>query len=104
MSLLGRVLIAGTGPTAVQLAVMLSRWQDSHIGIAGRASLRSAPLFDALGSSGGTVRVDVSDGKLEALSGTCRIHAAYNNYNLADGDWDTLILSVTADAYVAVLS
>ncbi|MFC0212152.1 opine metallophore biosynthesis dehydrogenase [Paenibacillus chartarius] len=104
MSLLRRVLIAGTGPAAVQLAVLLKRWRSGRVGIAGRRSVRSAPFFDALRESGGTVAVDISHPKLGALQGECFVDASFHEYGSIEGQWDTLILSVTADAYVPVLA
>jgi hypothetical protein len=104
MDMLNSVLVAGTGPSAVQLAVLLKRWRSGHVGIAGRRSVRSAPFFDALAQSGGTVAVDASDPKLEALEGQYVIDASFQSYKEVEGSWDTLILTVTADAYVAVLA
>lgn len=103
MSLLQNVLIAGTGPTAVQLAVLLKRWQRSRIGIAGRRSVRSVPFFDALRQSGGKIAVDISHSKLESLEGECLVDAVFHEYGSIEGQWDTIILAVTADAYVPVL-
>ncbi|MDF2836579.1 MAG: hypothetical protein K0Q63_2219 [Paenibacillus sp.] len=104
MDILRSVLVAGTGPTAVQLAVLFKRWRNSRVGLAGRRSVRSAPFFDALRQSGGTVAVDASDPKLEALGGQYAVDAFFLEYMEAEGSWETLILSVTADAYVAVLA
>jgi hypothetical protein len=104
MSLLRNVLVAGTGPAAVQLAVLLKRRRSCRVGIAGRRSVRSIPFFDALRQSGGTVAVDTSHPKLGALQGECLVDEAFHDYGSIEGQWDTLILSVTADAYVSVLA
>ncbi|CAM4492448.1 hypothetical protein FHS16_005374 [Paenibacillus endophyticus] len=104
MSLLRKVLIAGTGPAAVQLAVLLKRLRSSNVGIAGRKSVRSDPFFDALRQSGGAVSVDAGHSRLEKLKGECFVDAVFHEYRNIDEQWDTLILSVTADAYLPVLA
>ncbi|MFD0588731.1 opine metallophore biosynthesis dehydrogenase [Paenibacillus sp. GCM10027627] len=103
MHLLRKVLVAGTGPAAVQLAVLLKRWRGSQIGIAGRRSVRSAPFFHALRESGGTIAVNTNHPKLSAFQGEYRIDSEFDNFDSVQGEWDTLILSVTADAYITVL-
>ena len=57
---LGNVLIAGTGPTAVQTAVLIGRLGGA-VGIAGRVSVRSEAFFGSLAGSGGTLRVAVQN-------------------------------------------
>ncbi|MBD2868483.1 opine metallophore biosynthesis dehydrogenase [Paenibacillus arenilitoris] len=103
MALLQDVLVAGTGPAAIQLAVLLKRWQRSRVGIAGRRSVRSAPFFEALHQSGRTVYVDTSNVKLSSLQGECRLDAVYPEYGRVEEEWDTFILAVTADAFLPVL-
>ncbi|GAA1180885.1 opine metallophore biosynthesis dehydrogenase [Pseudonocardia alaniniphila] len=102
MDHLGRVLIAGTGPTAVQMAVLVGRLGRA-VGIAGRESTRSEAFFTALAGSGGTLRIDVQNDKHRGLSGECRVEQQFRGYGTVAGEWDTLILTVTADAYVPVL-
>ncbi|SDJ70305.1 opine metallophore biosynthesis dehydrogenase [Paenibacillus naphthalenovorans] len=104
MNLLRSVLIAGTGPAAVQLAVLLKRLRNSHVGIAGRKSVLSAPFFDALRWNGGTVAVETSGPQHKALQGECRVDAVFQDLGTIEEQWDTLILAVTADAYVSVLA
>lgn len=99
---LGKVLIAGTGPTAVQLAVLTGRL-GSPVAIAGRESARSEAFFAALAESGGTLRVDVQSERHSALAGECQVEQWFRGYQTVDGEWDTLVLTVTADAYVPVL-
>lgn len=98
-----RALIAGTGPVAVQLAVMLKRYWKCTVGIAGRQSVRSAPFFDALRQSDSIVRAEVQNSQHHGLEGEYQIDSVYDSYELVAGQWDVLILSVTADAYVHVL-
>jgi hypothetical protein len=99
---LGNVLIAGTGPTAVQTAVLIGRLGGA-VGIAGRESVRSEAFFTSLAESGGTVRVDVQNDQHQALAGDCRLDQWFRGYTTVTGEWSTLILTVTADAYVPVL-
>lgn len=104
MNLFGNVLVAGTGPAAIQLAILFKRWCKSHVGIAGRHSVRSAPLFEALRESNGQLIVEVSSVKLEALSGEERVDEFFYGYKNVKGPWDTLLLTVTADAFIPVLA
>lgn len=99
---LGKILIAGTGPTAVQMAVLLARL-GRPVGIAGRESERSAGFFAALAANDGALRVDVQNEKHRALAGDCRVDQWFRTYRTVAGAWETLVLTVTADAYVAVL-
>ena len=102
MNDLGRVLIAGTGPTAVQTAVLAARLGGA-VGIAGRESKRSGSFFTALAEGNGVLRAEVQNDKHRPLAGECRVEQAYRSYPAVAGEWDTLILTVTADAYVPVL-
>jgi staphylopine/pseudopaline/yersinopine synthase len=99
----GRVLIAGTGPTSVQLAVMMKNHLGRAVGIAGRESQRSETFFSALEQSGGVLRVDVQNSTHHKLAGECEVDEVFRRYESVTGEWRTLVLSVTADAYVAVL-
>jgi len=100
---LDRVLVAGTGPTAVQLAVMLKGVPGSTVGIAGRESGRSGAFFSALAGSGRVLRVDVQNEQHRAAAGTCEVDEVFRGYGSVAGPWSTLVLSVTADAYTHVL-
>ncbi|WP_128658819.1 opine metallophore biosynthesis dehydrogenase, partial [Paenibacillus sp. 598K] len=104
MSVLTRVLIAGTGPAAVQLAVLLKRWHGSSVAIVGRQSVRSAPFFEALEHNGNLLSAEAGKPTLTALAGECRLDGCFAGYATARGSWDTLLLAVTADAYLPVLA
>jgi hypothetical protein len=99
----GRVLIAGTGPTSVQLAVMMKNHLRCAVGIVGRESHRSETFFSALAQSGRVLRVDVQNSTHHKLAGECEIDEVFRRYENVTGEWRTLVLTVTADAYVAVL-
>jgi hypothetical protein len=99
----GGVLIAGTGPTAVQLAVIVKNRLRCAVGVAGRESHRSGAFFSALAQSGGVLLVDVQNSTHHELAGECELDAVFRRYESVTGEWRTLVLTVTADAYVAVL-
>ncbi|TQM38937.1 opine metallophore biosynthesis dehydrogenase [Pseudonocardia cypriaca] len=99
----GRVLIAGTGPTSVQLAVLVKNRLGCAVGIAGRESQRSEEFFAALAESAGALRVDVQNSTHRELAGECGVDEVFRCYESVTGEWCTLVLTVTADAYVAVL-
>jgi hypothetical protein len=99
----GRVLIAGTGPTSVQSAVMMKNHLRCAVGIVGRESRRSETFFSALAQTGGVLRVDVQNNTHHKLAGECEVDEIFRRYENITGEWRTLVLTVTADAYVAVL-
>lgn len=103
MSSFKRVLILGTGPASIQLAVTLKNKLNCCIGIAGRGSLRSESFFAALRQSNRRVRVDIQNEKHDQLQGECLVDHVFQGYGNITGEWDTLIMAVTTDAYVAVL-
>jgi hypothetical protein len=65
--------------------------------------VRSEAFFAALAASGGTVQVAVQNEHHQALAGKCRLGEWFQGYATVAGEWDTLVLTVTADAYVPVL-
>lgn len=99
----GRTLIAGTGPVALQLAVLLKTALGCAVGIAGRLSARSARVFSGLEGSERHVNASVEDQRHHALAGECRLDEVYRSYGGVAGDWTVLVLAVTADAYQVVL-
>ncbi|MCZ8521262.1 MULTISPECIES: opine metallophore biosynthesis dehydrogenase [Paenibacillus] len=103
MSSLNRVLILGTGPASVQLAVTLKNKLNCYIGIVGRQSVRSEPFFTALRQSNQEVRAEIQNEKHRQMQGDCIVDQVFQGYESITGQWDTLILAVTTDAYVAVL-
>ncbi|WP_217591956.1 opine metallophore biosynthesis dehydrogenase [Cohnella sp. GbtcB17] len=99
-----RILIAGTGPASVQMATLLKNGPACEVAVVGRRSIRSAPFFAALHREGGRIRVEVQNDKHAAVGGECRLDRVYEGYETVDGAWDTVMLTVTADAYITVLS
>ncbi|MGN7415374.1 opine metallophore biosynthesis dehydrogenase [Paenibacillus sp. SAF-068] len=103
MNNLQRILILGTGPASIQLAVTLKNHLNCCIGIAGRQTVRSASVFAALEQSNGHVQVSIQNEKHQPLAGECFIDHVFKGYDTTQGEWDTLILAVTTDAYIDVL-
>ncbi|MFE6798609.1 opine metallophore biosynthesis dehydrogenase [Paenibacillus chitinolyticus] len=98
-----RVLVLGTGPASIQLAVLLKKYANCRVGIAGRESARSEHFFAALKESSRRIRVDIQNEKHRQLHGECVVDDVFHGYESITGKWDTVILSVTADAYIGVL-
>ncbi|MBM7702364.1 opine metallophore biosynthesis dehydrogenase [Metabacillus iocasae] len=99
-----RVLLAGTGPASVQLAVHLKQRMNSEVGIVGRSSVRSASFFEAVMQHGHVLRAHVQNEKHEAMKGECFLDQLFQGYETVQGQWETLMLSVTTDAYIDVLT
>ncbi|TDV44230.1 opine metallophore biosynthesis dehydrogenase [Actinophytocola oryzae] len=98
-----RVLIAGTGPTSLQLAVMVKDRPGSVVAIAGRKSVRSDGFFLAFRESDRKVRVDVQNDKNRGAAGECVVDELFQGFETVAGEWRMLVLAVTADAYTHVL-
>lgn len=98
------ILLLGTGPVSIQLAVLLKKYLGCCVGIAGRASVRSEPFFAALQQNNRLVCVDVQNEKKHRhMRGKCFIDHVFQGYKTITGTWEMLILCVTADAYLEVL-
>lgn len=103
MSGVERVLLCGTGPVSIQLAVTLKIHLGCHVGMAGRESVRSASFFASMEQSQQHVQVTIQNEKHRPLAGGCTVDQVFKGYNTLEGEWDTLILAVTTDAYIDVL-
>ncbi len=103
MSDFNRVLILGTGPTSIQLAVNFKKYTDSYIAIAGRESVRSKSFFTALQQSNSLIHANIQNEKHQSMKGDCTLDQVFSGYETITGEWDTIILSVTTDAYIEVL-
>ncbi|OMF93490.1 opine metallophore biosynthesis dehydrogenase [Paenibacillus sp. FSL R7-0337] len=98
-----RVLLLGTGPVTLQLAVLFKKHFDSYLGIAGRISRRSESLMAALHADGNRLFTTAQNDSHRRMAGECRADQVFQDYRAVKGTWDTLIVSVTADAYLEVL-
>ncbi|WP_341302279.1 opine metallophore biosynthesis dehydrogenase [Lysinibacillus sp. FSL H8-0500] len=104
MTCFKRVLIVGTGPTSMQLAVNFKNNLNCEIGIAGRVSNRSKLVYKAIRHNDLTVNVHIQNSQHHAVEGTSKLDYLFEGYSTVKGKWDTIILSVTADAYISVLA
>lgn len=103
MSGVQRVLLCGTGPASIQLAVMFKNHLDCYVGLAGRESVRSAAFYTALEVHRQQLQVTIQNEKHRALAGECIVDQVFRGYDTIAGEWHTLILAVTTDAYIDVL-
>ncbi|MCK9859667.1 opine metallophore biosynthesis dehydrogenase [Paenibacillus sp. ATY16] len=103
MSDLDRVLVVGTGPVSIQTALLLKTYAKSRVAIAGRESVRSASLFSSLSKSDQWIDVAVQNEKHRKLAGRCRVDEVFHGLAAVTGRWDTVILTVTTDAYIEAL-
>ncbi|MBR2565469.1 MAG: opine metallophore biosynthesis dehydrogenase [Paenibacillus sp.] len=103
MSGVERVLLCGTGPVSIQLAVILKMHLNCHIGLAGRESVRSASFYASLEQSQQQMQVTIQNEKHRPLAGECQVDRVFKGYSTIEGEWDTIILAVTTDAYIDVL-
>ncbi|MGE8033914.1 hypothetical protein B1B04_09495 [Lysinibacillus sp. KCTC 33748] len=104
MTFFKKVLLLGTGPTSVQLAVNFRNHFNSKVGIAGRKSSRSNMFFEKTIKQQLTLKAHIQNKQHQSAAGECVIDCLFKGYNTISGDWDTIVLSVTTDAYIAVLS
>lgn len=103
MSDFKRVLLLGTGPATIQLAVCLKKQLNCGVGIAGRESARSEQFFTAMDRNDQLVQVSIQNEEHRAMKGECLIDHVFRGYGSITGEWDALILAVTTDAYIEVL-
>lgn len=103
MSDFNRVLVLGTGPVSIQIAVLMKTYIKSCVGIAGRDSVRSTSFFLALNEEEKWVNVEVQNDKHRRLEGRCQLDCVFRSYEAVTGVWDAIILAVTTDAYIEVL-
>ncbi|MFJ7698751.1 opine metallophore biosynthesis dehydrogenase [Lysinibacillus fusiformis] len=104
MTYFNSVLILGTGPTAIQLAVNFKHYFTSKVAIAGRESIRSQKVFDSIVQHQLALQVSVQNNQHQPVAGECTIDELFKGYHTINGNWDTVILCVTTDAYISVLA
>ncbi|WP_313811463.1 opine metallophore biosynthesis dehydrogenase [Glutamicibacter sp.] len=102
MNELGSILIAGTGPTAVQMSVLLGRLRGT-VGLVGRSTRRSQQFFQDLSDADGFLTATVQNAAHQALAGQQRIEHRFIDFETVSGEWKTLVLTVPANAYLPVL-
>ncbi|WP_342442945.1 opine metallophore biosynthesis dehydrogenase [Lysinibacillus sp. FSL K6-0075] len=104
MAYFNNVLLLGTGPTVIQLAVNFKKILNSKVAIAGRESLRSNLFFEAIIQHHLALKVSIQNTQHQPVAGECTIDTFFKGYDTICGNWDTVILSVTTDAYLSVLA
>lgn len=77
MSGIQRVVLCGTGPASIQLAITFKNDLDCRVGLAGRESVRSAAFYAALEQSGQQVQVTIQNEKHRALAGKCIVDQVF---------------------------
>jgi hypothetical protein len=103
METMHKVLILGTGAAAVQIAVNFKNTMGCIIGIAGRISIKSRKFFDELSENKNRICVQIQNMNHAGISGECIIDYSFMGYSTITGEWDTIILAVTNDAYISVI-
>lgn len=103
MNNFNRVLILGTGPVSVQIALLLKVYLKSKVGIAGRSSVRSTSFFSVLNDNDREVQVVVQNDTHRQMEGRCQLDQVFHDYATVTGVWDTVVLAVTTDAYIEAL-
>ncbi|WP_436861699.1 opine metallophore biosynthesis dehydrogenase [Staphylococcus caeli] len=107
---MSNILIAGTGPVAVQLAYIFTTERHNQVDMVGRAkySQRSKRFCQAYHQQQQQLEVTVQNNQHQALSGRFRIHHLYADYGditqtATMNHYDTLVLACNADAYISVI-
>jgi len=103
MTYFNSVLILGTGPTAIQLAVNFKSHLNSKVAIAGRESIRSKIFFEAIVQHQLALQVSIQNTQHQSVAGEFTIDGLFKGYHTIYGNWDTVVLSVTSDSYITVL-
>ena len=99
-----KVLLLGTGPTVIQLAVNFKNYFNGKVAIAGRESLRSKIFFETIVQHQLALKVFIQNNHHQPVAGECTIDALFEGYHTIHGIWDTVVLSVTTDSYLSVLA
>ncbi|WP_436855393.1 opine metallophore biosynthesis dehydrogenase [Staphylococcus caeli] len=107
---MSNILIAGTGPVAVQLAYIFTTEQQNQVDMVGRAkcSQKSKKFYQAYHQYQQQLEVTVQNNQHQALSGRFHIHHLYADYSdvthtATMNHYDTLVLACNADAYTSVI-
>ncbi|WP_420854010.1 opine metallophore biosynthesis dehydrogenase [Staphylococcus ratti] len=99
-----RILMLGTGPVAVQLAVLFHRYNQAEVTFVSRShvSERSQQFVDALARDG-FVKASVQNASHHSLEGSISNCKVFESYDVVEGTYDFLVLACTADAYIDTL-
>ncbi|NBK47246.1 staphylopine biosynthesis dehydrogenase [Staphylococcus delphini] len=98
------VLIAGTGPVAVQLAVLLKRHTSHNVDMVGRGrETEKSRQFWTAYQAAPELEVRVQNEMHASLAGTASLGQLYDSYEAVLPQYDVLVLACTADAYSQVI-
>ncbi|WP_086428763.1 staphylopine biosynthesis dehydrogenase [Staphylococcus cornubiensis] len=98
------VLIAGTGPVAVQLAVLFKRYTSHAVDMVGRGrATEKARQFWTAYQTAQQLEVRVQNDLHASLAGTASLGQVYDSYETVAPEYDVLVLACTADAYSQVI-
>lgn len=107
---MSNILIAGTGPVAVQLAYIFSKDEQNQVDMVGRAkySQKSQRFYQAYQKDQQRLEVTVQNNQHKTLSGQFYIHHLYADYSnlnqmVSMQQYDTLVLACNADGYTSVI-
>ncbi|SCS67952.1 opine metallophore biosynthesis dehydrogenase [Staphylococcus caeli] len=107
---MSNILIAGTGPVAVQLAYIFTTEQQNQVDMVGRtkSSKKSKRFYQAYHQHQQQLEVTVQNEQHKALAGQFKIRQLYANYsdlnqNTSKHRYDTLVLACNANAYTSVI-
>ncbi|WP_311568108.1 opine metallophore biosynthesis dehydrogenase [Photobacterium arenosum] len=96
------VLLFGSGPAAMQLAVLLKQMPSLYLGIANRPSDNWQRWRESY-IRYGCILSKAAKPSLSALSGYVQINRSYSCPDDIEPVWQTLVLAVPSDAYLTVL-
>ncbi|WP_019166929.1 staphylopine biosynthesis dehydrogenase [Staphylococcus delphini] len=98
------VLIAGTGPVAVQLAVLFKRHTPHNVDMVGRGcETEKSRQFWTAYQAAPELEVRVQNELHASLAGTTSLGQLYDSYEAVLPQYDVLVLACTADAYSQVI-
>lgn len=102
---MSKILIIGTGPVAIQLANLCHLTTDKQIDMVGRAStsLKSKKLFQAY-QNDKCFKVTTQNDAHKHMAGRFHINHLYEDIEVVNDYYDTIIMACTADAYHSTLA
>ncbi len=99
---LGRVLIVGTGPVAVQLAIILSKIGIKQIGMVGRRNTWNYGLKTLYESDQLLFHSEIHKKGYPIFEGKVKITSFFLHLKDVDQPWDTIFYCTPSDTYSSV--
>ncbi len=101
---MSKLLMIGTGPVAIQLANILLK-SDYEIDMVGRASTseKSKRLYQAYEKKEKQFEVKIQNEAHQHLEGKFEINRLYKDVKNVKGEYETVVMACTADAYYDTL-